>query len=564
MFSMNRQYTNAVEFVFCALFIFVLSACGGSKSPDASDDEAVIVGEGEVDTGSDTSFDNEADNDNSNEDAGAGGDNQDSDQENSQEDNQSNDSIPTASDDSVNLPQGGSLVGFNVLANDSGLDDAPITLAIVGSTSHGTLNLLANNRFDYIPAPDFFGEDTFVYRLTDEDGDSDTATVTIFVMQEDSSGQTPLLEGYGTDSSFGGGPDSEICVVTNLNDSGEGSFRDCVVNRNGPITNPTPRTINFAVGGTITLLSDLSVRQPYLTINGLEAPAPGITLDKTGSGRDGGLAVNTWPAQGTCGHDVLIEGIRFEGVWEGESEAHDQGAGTLGIDGEDLTLCIENVVFNRVTVIHAQDAGGDMWGSVRDVTVQYSAFLDSLHPNTYSHWPGGETNQERQRISNHHNLYAYIHERGVQMRAKVLDLNFEQNIIHRWAAFGFGGGYGTRIRCRQAFCPERINLLENHWTSAGSRLDSALILGESAGADTDQSVIAPQVYMSGNRLPAANVDVGTASTVFSRPSIANVTLYSDQQLLTEVLPNIGVPYRTQEESDIFAEVHAQIAEELEF
>ena len=129
-------------------------------------------------------------------------------------------------------------------------------------------------------------------------------------------GAEPQLEGYGTSSSFGGGPGSETCVVTNLNDSGAGSLRDCVDNRNGPTANPVPRTITFAVGGTITLTGDpLRLRQPYLTIDGLSAPAPGITIAKTGNGEAGRSRIQTWDVENTCGHDVLVQGLRFRGVW---------------------------------------------------------------------------------------------------------------------------------------------------------------------------------------------------------------------------------------------------------
>jgi len=372
-------------------------------------------------------------------------------------------------------------------------------------------------------------------------------------------GGTVELEGYGTTSTFGSSGDT--CTVTTVDDSGAGSLRDCVENRDGPVDNPTPRTVVFEVGGTIEQLTDLRIRQPYLTIDGLTAPAPGITIQKLGDGTDGETLINTWSGNDTCGHDVLIQGIRFVGVWAGTSEDHSQNAATIALDGEDLPLCLKNVVLNRVTVVSAQDSGGDIWGSVTDVTFQYSAFLRSLHPNTYSHFPGDVADQQRERISNHHNLYAYIHERSPQIVGNVWDLNLEQNIFHNWAAFGFGGGYEVRIRCRDTGCPERLNLIENHWTSFGQNLSEALILGDSSGAGDDGSLPA-QVYLAGNRLPGENVDSGSAGSEFPRSTEAEVTLVSDDQLVSGVLPLIGAPYRTDDENQIFGEVADQIAAEL--
>ncbi|MDD9937384.1 MAG: hypothetical protein OXT09_27485 [Myxococcales bacterium] len=352
------------------------------------------------------------------------------------------------------------------------------------------------------------------------------------------------LQGYGTTSTFGHGGD--VCVVMNLDDQGPGSLRDCVANRDGPAADPTPRLLTFQVGGSIVLTAGISVRQPHLTIDGLSAPSPGITIAKTGI--PGGIVVNTWPGMNTCGHDVLLQGLRFQGVWTEDTEDHSQAAGVLGMDGEDLPDCLHNVVFHRLTVINAQDGGGDIWGSVTDATVQYSAFLRSLHPNTYSH----HELQARERISNHHNLYAYTHERNPQIRGDVRDSNFEQNILHRWAAYGFGGGYGMRVRCRNGVCPSGINVIRNHFTSAGDNLDAAFLIPE------PETV--PNVHMAGNRLPPGNA-AGTAAE-FARPTHAEVTLFDNAALMDTVLPSIGAPHRTPEEVAIFEEVANQLSHEL--
>jgi len=368
-------------------------------------------------------------------------------------------------------------------------------------------------------------------------------------------GEAPL-EGYGTTSPFG--ERGETCVVTTLDDSGPGSLRDCIENRDTTDDNPTPRVVTFDVGGTIEPLTDIRIRQPFLTVDGLSAPDPGITIAKSGTGEDGEFIINTWSANATCGHDVLVQGIRFVGVWEGIDEMHSQNAATIAIDGEDLPLCLHHVVLNRITVRGAQDSGGDIWGSARDVTVQYSAFLESLHPNTYSHFPGGVPDQQRERFSNHHNLYGWIHERGPQVRGDNRDMNFEQNIMHRWGDYGFGGGYAMRLRCRDAACPQRINLIANHFTGAAANLETGLILGEAAGDDPDGTTVEPQVYMADNWLPPENLDAGTAASEFPRDPEADVTLFAPGDVVDSVLPNIGAPYRTAEEDALFAEVAAQI------
>ena len=365
-------------------------------------------------------------------------------------------------------------------------------------------------------------------------------------------GTAPLLEGYGTTSSFGGGDSYETCTVTTLSNAGAGSLRACVEDRNGSVENPVPRTIQFSVGGTITLTSDLRIRQPYLTVDGFSAPAPGITIAKTGSGENGESRIQTWPVENTCGHDVLIQGMRFRGVWTRDTEAHSNNADNMGIDGEDLKRCLKNIVIWRNTLIDGQDTVGGFWGSVTDVTFAYNFVLYNYHPQQISHAPGGVSGQERERFSLHHNIYAYVHERIPNIRGNVWDLNLDQNVFHKWKAFNFGGGYATKFRCRGSGCPMRINLIENHWTSGGNFLGNAIEFEDGASKS--------QVYMRGNVVPLSENDQGTAGSEFARSD--SITIYSDQDFVNSMFPYVGHSYPTAEEEAVKQEVAVQMLSEF--
>jgi Bacterial Ig domain len=91
---------------------------------------------------------------------------------------------PTAGADAYSLAEDTTLtvsVGSGVLANDGDEDGNPITPALVSGPSNGTLTLNADGSFLYVPKANFFGTDSFVYRVSDGALSSANATVTLTV-----------------------------------------------------------------------------------------------------------------------------------------------------------------------------------------------------------------------------------------------------------------------------------------------------------------------------------------------------------------------------------------------
>ena len=90
---------------------------------------------------------------------------------------------PTANDDARTMIEDGAEIAFDVLANDSpapepeSLSAAPITLPAKGALRVGP----EGRQFFYRPNANFCGTDSFDYRVSDGNGGTDTATVTITV-----------------------------------------------------------------------------------------------------------------------------------------------------------------------------------------------------------------------------------------------------------------------------------------------------------------------------------------------------------------------------------------------
>ncbi|WP_179347754.1 T9SS type A sorting domain-containing protein [Winogradskyella pacifica] len=103
----------------------------------------------------------------------------------------------------------------------------------------------------------------------------------------------PGAEGYGKYTV--GGRGGTIYEVTNLNDSGSGSFREACEASGA-------RTVIFKVGGRINLINTIRITNPNITIAGQTAPGDGIMISKEGSDK---------PALEVDASEVIIRHIRF-------------------------------------------------------------------------------------------------------------------------------------------------------------------------------------------------------------------------------------------------------------
>ncbi len=94
---------------------------------------------------------------------------------------------PDAVDDAVTTAED-TAVTTAVLANDTGLENPPITVEVVQPPEHGTAVVNADGTVTYTPDPSYSGTDAYTYRIADVDGESDAAVVTVIVASLDTDG----------------------------------------------------------------------------------------------------------------------------------------------------------------------------------------------------------------------------------------------------------------------------------------------------------------------------------------------------------------------------------------
>lgn len=224
----------------------------------------------------------------------------------------------------------------------------------------------------------------------------------------------PGAEGFGTDTIAG--RKGAVLVVTTLADSGEGSLR-------WALEHAGPRTIVFEVGGVIETKKALEVHEPFVTVAGQTAPAPGVTLFGAG------LSIQT--------HDVLVQHLSFRpGDARDGPDPNDRDA--LQVIGNDRGLEVFNVVIDHVSLSWALDEGFSTWyAGVHDVTVSNSLVAecldDSLHPKG-KHSKAFLIGDHTRRFAMLRNVLAHSHDRNPFIKGDTSSL-VVNNLVYdpgRW------------------------------------------------------------------------------------------------------------------------------------
>lgn len=183
----------------------------------------------------------------------------------------------------------------------------------------------------------------------------------------------PSAEGFGARTV--GGRGGRVIEVTNLNDSGPGSFREAVAAKG-------PRTVVFRTGGTITLLSSITVINPYLTIAGQTAPGAGITLKNHPTNERSPLSIRT--------HDVIVRYIRSRPGPAATPTSTLDGIQTVGPDRLNGTTVgptnVYNIIIDHCSVSWAVDENLQVSGT-RDTTIQWNIIAEGLYKSVHPKGP---------------------------------------------------------------------------------------------------------------------------------------------------------------------------------
>jgi len=244
----------------------------------------------------------------------------------------------------------------------------------------------------------------------------------------------PTAEGYGRFAR--GGRGGTVIEVTNLNDSGPGSYRAAVMASG-------PRTIVFRVSGLIRLNSPCVIGNGYLTVAGQTAPGEGICL-------------SGWRAGMSSCSDVIMRFMRCR-----LGDASKQAMDGIGLGNAN------NSIIDHCSISWTTDEGsssrqsGAVGSESAMITFQHNVISEPLqhsyHYNDAERAATGCTNCYQAHGfaasisgeigSYHHNLIAHSTDRNWSL-AGGLDqsqhyagsLDIRNNVVYNWTARTTDGG----------------------------------------------------------------------------------------------------------------------------
>ncbi|WP_227498710.1 tandem-95 repeat protein [Synechococcus sp. PCC 7336] len=247
---------------------------------------------------------------------------------------------PVAAGDSFSVDEDATLTvdaAADVLANDSDIDGDSLSAALVSDVSNGTLTLNADGSFEYTPDADFNGSDSFTYAVSDGNGGTDTATVTLTV---DPVNDDPVAAGdsFSVDEDATLTVDAAAGVLANDSDIDGDSLSAALVS---DVSN-----------GTLTLNADGSFEYtPDADFNGSDSFTYAVS-DGNGGTDTATVTLTVDPVN----DDPVADDDGF-GVAAGETLAVDAALGVLNgdvdVDGDTLSASLVSDVSNGSLTLNA-------------------------------------------------------------------------------------------------------------------------------------------------------------------------------------------------------------------
>jgi hypothetical protein len=312
----------------------------------------------------------------------------------------------------------------------------------------------------------------------------------------------PGAVGFGSNATGGG--NNQVYYVTNLNNSGAGSFRDAVSKGN--------RVVDFKVSGVIQLSSAVTVSS-NLTINGQTAPGIGVGIIGREVSFDGAS-------------NVIVRNIRFR---QGDLDSDSSKSSVNLLNASDL-------IFDHVSVEFAQWNDIDSVGA-KNITVQDSIIANPIGQQFAAHTETGP-------YTWYHDIFANAHNRNPLAKANTQFIN---NVV-----YDYQGGY-TAGDSSGHFTHDVVG---NYFIAGPATTNAA----DAYFQMSNQAVFHSGNYVDGNKngtLDGGSLALGGGATTLSAPwssTTRSIPTSSAASAYSYVIANAGALPHDQVDSQVIANV----------
>ena len=361
----------------------------------------------------------------------------------------------------------------------------------------------------------------------------------------------PGAEGFGKYAT--GGRGGKIAEVTNLDDDGEGSFRQAL--KQFP---DTPITIIFKVSGTIELKTDIKVNRSDITIAGQTAPGDGICL------KNRSIIINGASNRKKGNHGNII--IRY-------LRSRPGGTAAKGLYGIDIENC-HDIILDHCSFSWANEECVAIYDT-RNTTVQWCIISEGLYNAGHAKgnrsycgvWGG-------QNASYHHNLIVNQNSRTVRFNGSrahdtLALVDYRNNVIYNWGSANACYGGDVNIAGGRS----SINMVNNYYFPGPAT--AANLKFAKADYDIKKAKGYGIWYLHGNvmkgndalsnnnktgidltELPSTEKSKAVADRPFIINRFAEITMQSAKEAFKIVLKNAGANYPKSDGIDqrIFQEI----------
>lgn len=350
-------------------------------------------------------------------------------------------------------------------------------------------------------------------------------SATVFAVTPSNAETRYSAMGTDTPAGLGGAlPDglSRIVRVTNLNASGEGSLA-------WALGLARPRVVVFEVGGVIDLAGQsITVTQPFLTVAGQSAPAPGITLIR------GGLNIRT--------HDVRVQHIRVrpgDNLQPKRSGWESDGISVAGENAKDVHI-------DHVSVSWAVDENLSASGN------RYKGYGQTAERVTFSNNLIAEALDYASHKKGKHSKGLLVHDyvRDVAVVRNLFVSNDRRNPYFKAHTIGF---VANNIIYNAGNAAIQVNYIEREWEGqstgpANARVavvNNQLVYGRDTYSDLALVSVRGDAYLTGNSVTnlmgePMPITEGAVNSLASAPSwLTGYELWDADEMREHLVASVG-------------------------